>query len=374
MSDFTFAIKTAIVLFPIVALFFTIFYVIYQYHKYGSINGFRTIIIYSFILYLLSTYFLVILPLPSIEFTKTISIPAYNLTPFNFVFEIINKTGLEFSDFTTYFPTLKNAATLEAIFNVFLTIPFGVYLHYYFKCGLGKTIFYTFCLTLFLELTQLSGLYFIYPRSYRVFDVDDLILNTFGGFLGYFIGSLFIKILPSKDDMDRVSYKKGELVSLFRRFCYLMIDAFFIILLVFLESYFVYKKVISKVWLFIPFGLYFIFVIIFKRSIGMKYLNLKFTSFKGEVKRSNILLYYLSFVFVYFLMPVIIYFGGYLLYENGFITYKGFEYYIVVVLALSLMSFIILFLMKVFHQTLFYENLSGIKIASTINETIDEES
>ena len=44
MSDFTFAIKTAIVLFPIVALFFTIFYVIYQYHKYGSINGFTAVL------------------------------------------------------------------------------------------------------------------------------------------------------------------------------------------------------------------------------------------------------------------------------------------------------------------------------------------
>ena len=159
MSNFTFAIKTAIVFFPIVALFFTIFYVLYQYHKYGSVNGFRTIIIYSFILYLLTAYFLIILPLPSIEYVNKINIPSYNLQPFNFILEIINKTNLKFNDFTTYFPTLKNAATYEAIFNIFLTIPFGIYLHYYFKCSLGKTLFFSFCLSLFFELTQISGLY-----------------------------------------------------------------------------------------------------------------------------------------------------------------------------------------------------------------------
>ena len=188
MQSFSNAISSAFVFFPFVALFFTFFYVLYEYHKYGSIHGFRTVIVYSFILYLLSAYFLVILPLPSVEYVSSITKPAYNFIPFHFISEIFYKTGLEISDFSTYFPTLKNAVVYEAIFNVFLTVPFGVYLHYYFKCGFFKTVFYTFCLTLFFELTQLSGLYFIYPRSYRVFDVDDLLLNTFGGVVGYVFG------------------------------------------------------------------------------------------------------------------------------------------------------------------------------------------
>ena len=60
-------IKTAIIFFPFLALFFTIPYILQQYHKYGSINKLRSLIVYSFILYLLVVYFLVILPLPSIE-------------------------------------------------------------------------------------------------------------------------------------------------------------------------------------------------------------------------------------------------------------------------------------------------------------------
>ena len=369
MSNFTFAIKTSILFFPFVALFFTFFYLIYQYHKYGSINCFRTIIIYSFILYIISAYFLVILPLPSLEYAKTISMPAYNLKPFNFVLEIIKNTNLSFSDFTTYFPTLKYASTYEAIFNIFLTIPFGVYLHYYFKCSLGKTIFYSFCLSLFFELTQLSGLYFIYPHSYRVFDIDDLILNTFGGFLGYFLGSLFNKILPTRDEIDYDSYKKGELVSVLRRLCYIGIDFLVISLLIFLESYFVYQKIISKEFLIIPILFYFTFSLIFKRSLGMKYLNLKFISFKNkELKRINIFLYYLSFVLVYFVLPILNILIGYLLYQYHLITYNIFEYWLVIVLALALMSLLIAFFLKLFHLTLFYEKISGVKIVSTISE------
>ena len=164
MNNFKEAILTAIILFPIVALLITLPYVIIQYHKYGSINKWRTIIVYSFILYFMSAYFLVILPLPSEEFVLKLSTPIYNFRPFSFIYDIFTGTGLQLNEFATYFPTMKNPLFYEAIFNILLTVPFGIYLHYYFKCNLKKTLFFTFCLTLFFELTQLTGLYFIYPR------------------------------------------------------------------------------------------------------------------------------------------------------------------------------------------------------------------
>ena len=58
-----------------------------------------------------------------------------------------------------------------------MTMPFGVYLRYYFCYHWRKTLQLSFLLSLFFELTQLSGLYFVYPGSYRLFDVDDLIVN-----------------------------------------------------------------------------------------------------------------------------------------------------------------------------------------------------
>lgn len=49
--------KTALIYFPFVALFFTLPYILYNYHKYGSIVSFKVVIVYSFILYMMTVYF-----------------------------------------------------------------------------------------------------------------------------------------------------------------------------------------------------------------------------------------------------------------------------------------------------------------------------
>ena len=155
----------------------------------------------------------------------------------------------------------------------------------------------------------------------------DLILNTFGGFLGYFLGSLFNKFLPTREKIDKDSYQKGESVSLLKRLCALSIDFINIILLVFLESYFVYKKYISIIWLILPFLGYFLIILIFKKSLGMKYLNLKFQHFLDtKVKTFNIIIYYFSFLFGYIILPILLILGSYLLFSHHYLTLNHFEY------------------------------------------------
>ena len=86
------AIKIALVIFPFLAFLFTIPFILWQYHKYGSINKLRVLIIYSFILYIICVYFLAIFPLPdkdSIDMTA----PICQLIPFSFIFDIIKKTS-----------------------------------------------------------------------------------------------------------------------------------------------------------------------------------------------------------------------------------------------------------------------------------------
>ena len=72
---------------------------------------------------------------------------------------------------------------------------------------------YIFIKFVFFELTQLSGLYFIYPRGYRLCDVDDLILNTLGGLIGYFVPGILIRFLASKDELDKIARVNGRNVS-----------------------------------------------------------------------------------------------------------------------------------------------------------------
>jgi len=75
----------------------------------------------------------------------------------------------------------------------------------------------SFCYSLFFELTQLSGLYGIYPYPYRFFEVDDLICNTLGGMVGFWVAPAVVFMLPKRDRMDEVAYNRGQIVSEFRR-------------------------------------------------------------------------------------------------------------------------------------------------------------
>lgn len=99
---------------------------------------------------------------------------------------------------------------------VAMLFPLGIYLRYYFRQNFLQTVRWGFLVSLSIELLQLTGLLFIYPRPYRLFDVDDLITNTLGAALGYLIAPLPMKILPSQERLDRIAYHRGERVSIMR--------------------------------------------------------------------------------------------------------------------------------------------------------------
>ena len=215
-------IKIAFLIFPFLAFLITLPYLLLQYHKYGSVPLIRSSIVYTFILYLLSAYFLVILPLPSKEEVLTMPTKIPQLIPLSFLKDFINA----FKESSSIIFFLKSSIVYTTLFNIALTIPFGVYLRYYFKKKWYVTIIYTFLLSLFFEMTQASGLYGIYPKAYRLFDVDDLIINTLGGTLGYLITPIITCFLPERDEIDKMSYKKGKIVSIYRRLLAFLIDIF----------------------------------------------------------------------------------------------------------------------------------------------------
>jgi len=231
MESYIIPIISAIIIFPIIAFLITIPFMIINYNKYGSISKLRTIIIYSFILYLLCSIFLVLLPLPSFEYVNNLNIPKYQLKIFNFVNEFINYSGISFNDFSTYLYAIKTPFFYQPLFNIFLTIPFGIYLRYYYKCSFKKTVLFSLLLTLFFEVTQLTGIYGIYSRNYRMFDIDDILFNTIGGIIGYFLCKPILKILPSRDNIDYKSYIIGKNVTGLRRLMSFIIDSFFSYLL-----------------------------------------------------------------------------------------------------------------------------------------------
>ena len=142
MNNYIIPIEVGIIIFPIIALLITLPYLIYEYHKYGSISFLRTSIVYSFLLYILIAYLIVILPLPSIEEVNDLTTPIMQLHPFNFISDFINKCSVNLTDINSYIIIIKNPAFYTVFFNLLLTMPFGIYLKYYFKCSTIKTIFF----------------------------------------------------------------------------------------------------------------------------------------------------------------------------------------------------------------------------------------
>lgn len=229
MDTYLFPIKIAIITFPIFAFLFTLPFAIFQYKRYGYIHKFRIFILFSFLLFLIVAFYLVILPLPATrDIRSTLKSDAvyYNLTPFAFVSDLMREADFDISIPATYQNLLSERSFLQAAFNVLMLMPFGIFLRYYFKCRFKKTLLFTFLLSLFFEITQLTGLYGLYNAPYRLFDVDDLILNTLGGVFGYMFAPLFTFFLPKPSTLDDEVNLEAMRVTLFRRLLALGIDWF----------------------------------------------------------------------------------------------------------------------------------------------------
>ena len=91
MSQYLEALRQAIVIYPMIVVLFTVPSIAWSYHKYGSVLSLRVLIVYSFLLYLLCVYCLVILPLPTPEKAATLQGHKMQLIPFSFLADIVKQ-------------------------------------------------------------------------------------------------------------------------------------------------------------------------------------------------------------------------------------------------------------------------------------------
>ncbi|ONI38766.1 hypothetical protein AN639_07150 [Candidatus Epulonipiscium fishelsonii] len=231
MNSFESAILIAFAFFPVLALLITLPFLIYNYRKFGAVPWLKAVLIYSFILYLLNMYCLIIFPLPSAEQAQHLHGVKMQLVPLAFIGDIRTETTFNLFNPKTYISTIKANCFYVVAFNLVMFMPLGIYLRYYFKFSLLKTFLVALGISLFFEITQLTGLYGIYNGSYRLFDVDDLIINSSGGVLGYIIAPIFTFFLPTKDYIDDIAYEYGKKVSVIREFISWCIDFLILIIL-----------------------------------------------------------------------------------------------------------------------------------------------
>lgn len=204
LEPFSESFKLCLMLWPITCIFLTIPFIVARALARQRITWSYVFFSYSFLLYALGLGLFTLYPLPDnpIMFCLNHSID-FQLIPFSWIPILTSKYHL--------------AIILQLIANIIFFIPLGIYIALYFKKTLKHAIIIGFLVSLLIEIAQLTGLFFIYPCNYRFFDVDDLIMNTFGSILGYSMSFRFKKYIKTESLDDEPV--KNTLLNKFLTFC-----------------------------------------------------------------------------------------------------------------------------------------------------------
>ena len=164
---------------------------VFVFMKKASIRPLPFIGTQFMMLYLICLIEVVLFPLPDIE--KIASMHGYKgqFIPFKFISDIANDRTL--------------SSVLQVLLNILMTVPFGFFFKFFLNMKRRNIILLTFLLSLTIELAQLTGLFFTYPGSYRLFDVDDLMANTLGGFLGTVLSNNVKNLMPVIPALARIT-------------------------------------------------------------------------------------------------------------------------------------------------------------------------
>ncbi|SDX26776.1 VanZ like family protein [Amycolatopsis xylanica] len=155
--------------------------------RYGRPQALRIAKTAMVTLYASMAVAVVLLPLPG-PHSKRLE-QTVQLHPFQWIEDIhteLVKHGLSAAHwFTTQ--TFQQAAM-----NVLLFVPLGLFARLMWKRGFVGTMAIGFTASLLIELTQLSANFGTAPFVYRIFDVDDLMTNTFGAMLGWVLAAMLL--------------------------------------------------------------------------------------------------------------------------------------------------------------------------------------
>lgn len=132
-----------------------------------------------------------------------------------YLFGILTVTGIGFTKSMIFSPNLSLTpfigmitGPIDTMLNVILFVPMGLFLPLlYKKYNSIKAVALTgFMFSLSVEIVQMFG--------WGSSDVNDLITNTIGTCLGYFISKVLLKVLPNKLKSQLVAKDNIEIAEL----------------------------------------------------------------------------------------------------------------------------------------------------------------
>lgn len=192
LASFSSSFLLALLVWPFLAAALTLPILIWQYRRYNKFSFWRAIMTYGFVLYGLALVSFTLYPMPDnpAKFCADYNLSP-QLIPFASIMEISSE-GLR--------------AALQVGMNLLFFVPLGIFGKLLFRWKIWKVVLAGFVTSLLIETAQLTGAFGIYPCSYRLFDVDDLLLNTLGAILGYLVAMIVPQrelTLATKNDVVR---------------------------------------------------------------------------------------------------------------------------------------------------------------------------
>lgn len=218
MSATVFPAYAAVVFGAALAVLLVVPFTAVQYRRRGGLTVGIVALHLLVLLYLvaLATYTLLPLPPRTADFCAAHDAGA-QLVPGRFVSDVIREAGLRGGGVTAY---LRNPATLQVVFNVALFVPLGMVLRYFRRVPVLVTTLIGFGASLLIETTQITGIWFLYPCAYRLFDVDDLLANTLGALVGALLAPV-LRVFPGQERMRPTDPRK---VTVLRRWLGMVCD------------------------------------------------------------------------------------------------------------------------------------------------------
>jgi glycopeptide antibiotics resistance protein len=223
VATYLLPVTTALSVFPLIVLLVMLPVAVVGYRRRGRAGGWATLVFYCFLFYMLAAVMQTVIPLPrnpeAYCATQTYA-STPQLRPFYFIEVVEQRARGRWSPGAM----MRNPALWSTALNVVLLLPLGFFLRYMAKSRFLAAVAIGFGVSLLFELTQLTGLWFVYPCAYRLFSVDDLILNTAGAAIGWLLAGWLSRVLPPlESERERRRYETKVTPS--RRLFSLMTDA-----------------------------------------------------------------------------------------------------------------------------------------------------
>lgn len=370
LAPYLSSIRLMVIAFPFLAILLLLPFLMRQYHRYGAVSTWMMTVNYAFVFYIMCAYALIILPLPSIEQVRRMTGPVENWHLFSFLRDFVTYSGFVLTQPDTWFSAAKSPQFIQPFFNFLLLLPFGMFLRYHYKIRFLTSFILSFCLTLSFELIQRSALFGIYPRPYRLFDVDDLLLNTCGSLFGWLLAGPLETILPKKEAIVQTLERKSDKVSISRKSVALAIDLMLMILSC-IGYYLIFKQSKLSVLLLLGVG-YFIWIIlpecINRPTLGQKLVNLKLVVSSGQ--KAALINILMRNIFGYVLVSSLFAAELYFLEQTGTVPDSELgTYYFCILLGFSfILLYLLSLLVSVFTKQFYYEVLSGTRLISTYRD------